>query len=87
MLWVHSRISPKLFPLQILQKSSSIHTHLGSPSVPVNSTPNFQRPVTPKQQQVVSIRDNPCFDPNTTNIVNNFTLPNEVENTTGKGGF
>lgn len=69
--------------LQVLQTSSSAHTHLGVlPYASATTTP--QRPVTPRQHQVVSIRDNPCFDENTTNIVNKSTLPNDVvETTTG----
>lgn len=67
---------------QIIHTSSSTHTHLVTPSL-ISPLPTPQRPVTPRQHQVVSIRDNPCFDQNTTNNVNNSTLPNDVENTTG----
>lgn len=72
-----------LWKFQILNTSSSAHTHLGTLNF-VSPTPVSQQPVTPRQHQVVSIRDNPCFDQNTTNIVNNSTLPNDIESTTGK---
>ncbi|XP_018568050.1 uncharacterized protein LOC108908486 isoform X2 [Anoplophora glabripennis] len=66
---------------QVLHTSPSAHTQLSMPLLPP-STPAHQLPAPPRQHQVVSIRDNPCFGQNTTNLVNSVSpvVPNDVEN-------
>ncbi|KAJ8912930.1 hypothetical protein NQ315_017260 [Exocentrus adspersus] len=65
---------------QLLHTSPSVHNQLSNPLIPL-VTPTHQLPTPRRQTQVVSIRDNPCFGQNTTNILNNVSpaVPNDVE--------
>ncbi|KAJ8985049.1 hypothetical protein NQ317_016960 [Molorchus minor] len=64
---------------QTLSSSPSYHSQPNPPLL-VPSTPSHLQPSS-RQHQVVSIRDNPCFGQNTTNIVNSArpAVPNVVD--------
>ncbi|XP_074031242.1 uncharacterized protein isoform X2 [Leptinotarsa decemlineata] len=69
---------------QVLQNSPSpshsTHSQGVIPPPFTPSTPAHQMPSSKQMHQVVSIRDNPCFGQNTTNIESSSTVPNDREN-------